>query len=204
MPKLYLSPSMQTANVCAAGDREANHCNEVCDILEEYLGACGITYKRNRELTALSDIAADSNAYAPDLHLAVHTNASNGKVRGHHVYYYPTSPNGRRMAEILLREHDGIYRVEGAQREAIGNSAYTELKRTGAIAVIEETVFHDNDEDAAWYHENTRAVARYLAKSVCSYFGVPFVEPTDWRAKYDALRGEMQRIYDIAAEALKE
>lgn len=204
MPKIYLSPSMQTANPCAYGDSEAAHCNAVCDILEEYLRACNIEYKRNTALTSLSQIAADSNAYAPDLHFAVHTNASNGNVRGHHVYYYPSSEKGREMAGLLLEEHKRIYSVDGAQSEAIGNAAYTELKRTRAVAVIEETVFHDNAEDAAWYHGNYETVARYLAQSLCRYFGVPFVEPTNWRERYDALRDKMQRIYDIAAEALEQ
>ena len=115
MPKVYLSPSQQGASRCAAGDTERAHCNAVADRLDAYLASCGVEVKRNRTLTALSDIAADSNAYGPDLHLAVHTNGSNGTVRGHHVYYYPTSEAGRRMARLLVERHAAIYQAPGAQ-----------------------------------------------------------------------------------------
>lgn len=177
MPKVYFSPSQQGTNPCAEGDSERAHCALVADLVEKYFTASGIEYKRNRTLTKLADIAADSNAYAPDLHLALHTNGSNGTVRGHHVYYYPTSPDGKRMAQILCDRHKEIYSAGGAQNQAIGNNAYTELKKTRAVAVIEETVFHDNPEDAAWYHDHLNEVARYVAASVCAYFAVPLVEP---------------------------
>ena len=186
MPKIYLSPSMQGTNPCKMGDSEKDHANMVADLLEPYLKASGIEYKRNKTLTSLSDIAADSNAYKPDLHFAIHTNGSNGKVRGHHAYYYSTSASGKKMAQILCANIKEIYHAEGAQNQAIGNTAYTELKKTKAIAVIEETVFHDNEQDAEWYHAHEAEVARYIAKSICDYFGIPLVIPIDYKQLYEA------------------
>lgn len=187
MPKIYLSPSMQPANACAFGDNEQKHCNEVMDILEQHLIRCGFECKRNKNWSNLSAIATESNTYAPDLHFALHTNANNTKIRGHHVYYYPSSASGKKMAGILVKNHAKMYSVSGAQNEAIGNSSYTEVKKTKAPAVIEETVFHDNAEDAKWYHAHYAEVAEYCAKSICEYFGVPYVEEkpaVDWEKMY--------------------
>ena len=185
MPKVYISPSMQGANPCKMGDSEKNHANEVADLVEPYLVASGIEYKRNRTLTSLTDIAADSNAYKPDLHFAIHTNGSNGTVRGHHAYYYTSSAEGRKIAQILCGNIKEIYHAEGAQNQAIGNRLYTELKKTKAIAVIEETVFHDNELDAEWYHAHEAEVARYIAKSICDYFQIPLVIPIDYKQLYE-------------------
>ena len=180
MAKVYLSPSMQHANACCFGDSEKDHCNKVMDIIERHLTRCGVDYKRNKTLTSLSDIAADSNAYNPDLHFALHTNAVGGNkagtVRGHHVYYYATSDNGKKAAQLLTKNFKSIYNVTGAQHEAIGNNIYTELKKTKAVAVIEETIFHDNKKDAEWYHNNFRKIAEYAARSICEYLNVKYVE----------------------------
>ena len=177
---------MQNANLCKMGDREKDHCNMVADLVEPYLKASGIEYKRNKTITDRNKMIADSNAYNPDLHFAIHTNASNGKVRGHHAYYYSTSEKGKRIATILCNNLKDIYHIEGAQNYAIGNKEYAELKKTKAIAVIEETIFHDNKQDAEWYHENETEVARYIAKSICDYFGIPLVIPIDYKQLYEA------------------
>lgn len=186
MPKVYISPSMQGANPCKMGDSEKNHANAVADLVEPYLKASGIEYKRNKTITDRNKMIADSNAYKPDLHFAIHTNGSNGKVRGHHAYYYATSESGKKIAQILCNNIGGIYHVDGAQNYAIGNKEYAELKKTKAIAVIEETVFHDNELDAEWYHANEAAVARYIAKSICDYFDIPLVIPIDYKQLYEA------------------
>lgn len=209
MPKVYLSPSMQGANVCTFGDTEKAHCNAVMDLLEKHLTRCGIEHKRNTKLSVLSEIAADSNAYNPDLHFALHTNAVGGTkagtVRGHHVYYYPSSADGKRMANLLVKNHSKMYSVAGAQNEAIGNSAYTEVKKTKAIAVIEETVFHDNIDDAKWYHAHYPEVAEYCARTICEYLGVPYVEETpsvDWEAKYNTEKARADKMEEAIKKAV--
>lgn len=205
MPKVYLSPSMQGANVCAFGDTEKAHCNAVMDLLEKHLARCGIEYKRNTKLSVLSEIAADSNAYAPDLHFALHTNASNSKVRGHHVYYYPSSAKGKKMANLLVKNHSKMYSVSGAQNLAIGNETYTEVKKTKAVAVIEETVFHDNIDDAKWYHAHYPEVAEYCARTICEYLEVPYVEETpsvDWEAKYNAEKARADKMEEAIKKAV--
>ena len=104
MPSIYLSPSTQEFNPYIIGGNEEYYMNLIADAMEPYLYASGISFTRNTpDMTAASSIAA-SNMGNYDLHLALHSNASNtgdGSRKGSEVYYYPTSVRGRRAAEII-------------------------------------------------------------------------------------------------------
>ena len=59
----------------------------------------------------------------------------------------------------------------------VPNANLAELRKTKAPAVLIETAFHDNREDARWIRDNLDSIARSLSKSVAEYFNVPFREP---------------------------
>ena len=52
-----------------------------------------------------------------------------------------------------------------------------ELRVPNAVSYYEEHVFHDNSEDARWFHLNLRAIAESAARGLCAYFGLAFVDP---------------------------
>ena len=52
-----------------------------------------------------------------------------------------------------------------------------ELKKTNCTAVYEELVFHDNIDDATWFHNNMRLMAKYAARAICDVFGMAFIDP---------------------------
>ena len=91
MPKVYLSPAYHYWNPCAvAGCDETTHNNLYLDVLEPYLAACGIQYKRGPRRTPKSGEDGDalmlqavreSDAWGADVHYVSHTNAANGGVR---------------------------------------------------------------------------------------------------------------------------
>ena len=109
MPIIYLSPSTQDWNayVTGSGSEEYNM-NRLADALEPYLLSNGIQYRRNRpEMTAGSSIREANQSYY-DLYLALHSNAAPegryGSERGIIVFYYPTSSEGKRAAELIVQE----------------------------------------------------------------------------------------------------
>ena len=51
------------------------------------------------------------------------------------------------------------------------------MNRTRAVAVLAEIGYHDNAEDADWIRGNLDAIAANLVRSLCDYFGLPFVTP---------------------------
>ena len=179
MPKIYLSPSVQEFNHYIDGGNEEYYMYLIADAMEPYLTASGIDFDRNQRDKTLSQIIADSNAQDYDLHLAIHSNASPesqaGQNTGAQIYYDPTSKKGRRFAEIILGNYAPVYREPG-NTKLVPSSSLAELKRTKAPAVLIETAFHDNPDDARWIRDNIDNIARSLSKSVADYLGVEFKE----------------------------
>ena len=180
MPKVYLSPSLQEYNPYVDGGNEEYYMNLIADAIEPYLTASGIQFERNRPDMTLSQAIADSNSTNNELHLAIHSNAapegSAGRYSGADIYYYPTSANAKRFAEILRNNYKSVYPYPD-DVDIIPTTSLAEVRRTKAPAVLIEVAYHDNPEEAQWIRENIDEIGRNLARSIADYFGVPFVEP---------------------------
>ena len=180
MPKLFLSPSTQEYNPYVDGGNEEYYMNLVADAMEPYLDASGIMYVRNDTAGTVKNSIARSNAGDYDLHLAIHSNASPpqsaGRNRGVQVYYYSGSEKGRRAAEIIAENYKRLYPLPEMVK-TVATTSLAELKGTRAPAVLIETAFHDNVDDARWIRDNIDNIARALSKSVADYLGVEFKEP---------------------------
>ena len=184
MPSVYLSPSTQEFNEYVIGGTEEEYANLIVDYMIPYLRASGITYERNTpEMTAASSIR-ESNAGNYDLHLAIHSNAAGpgaeGQVRGAIAFYYPTSANGQRAAEIIANNFKAIY-PEPSLVSARPTTTLGEVSRTRAPSVLFEVAYHDNVLDATWIKNNLRDIARNISLSLADYFDIPFVIPEDDR-----------------------
>ena len=177
MPIIYLSPSTQEFNPYAGGGNEEQYMNLIADAMEPYLASSGIRFVRNTpEMTAATSIAA-SNSGNYDLHLALHSNASSsGNARGIEAYYYPTSADGRRFAEIAARNLQLIYPVPNGTR-IVPTTTLGEVRRTNAPGVLLEIGYHDNPQDAEWIRSNVNNIAENLVLSLTEYFGIPFNYP---------------------------
>ncbi len=180
MPKVYLSPSLQEYNPYTGGGNEEYYMNLVADAVEPYLIASGIEFERNKPDMKLSQAIADSNSSGSNLHLAIHSNASPssnaGQATGADIYYYPTSTNGKRFAEIIRNDYKNIYR-EPNNIEVIPTTSLAEVRRTKAPAVLIEVGYHDNPVEAEWIRENIQNIGKSLAQSIADYFEVPLIEP---------------------------
>ena len=181
MPTIYLSPSTQEFNPYVDFGNEEEYMNLIADAMIPYLEASGINYVRNTpDMTAASSIRA-SNAGNYDLHLALHSNASGqgseGQRRGTEVYYYPTSTNGKRAADILANNLKLIYLLP-EKVVTVPTTTLGEVARTKAPSVLIEYAFHDNREDAAWIRDNVNEIAENTVLSLADYFNIPFNVPT--------------------------
>lgn len=181
MPNLFLSPSVQQYNPYVNGlGSEEYYMNLIADAMEPYLIASGISFTRNNPNDTLSQAIALSNAGNYDFHLALHSNAAppnlSGQIQGPDIYYYSTSSEGRRAAEIFEENLKVIYPNPNLVN-TIANTALAELRLTRAPANLIELAYHDNFADAMWITNNINLIARTLVLSLTEYFRIPFVEP---------------------------
>ena len=199
-PKVYLSPAMHRANPCVYPRPDGKQCyealenNEYIDILEPILNRCGIETKRGYRRTPMNgdngnaimkQNVRESDAWGADVHYVSHTNGSadgKGNSRGCHPMYYTYSKNGKKLGEIMVKYRKQIY---PRTVKLVARSDLYELKKTNAVAFYEEHAFHDNMEDATWFHTHMEEIAESAAKGLCEYFGIPYVEPVPVPAPVD-------------------
>ena len=189
MPKVYLSPAMHRQNECCYPRPDGKQCyealenNEYIDILEPVLNRCGIETKRGyRRIPMNNDDGdkimrqnvAESNAWGADVHYISHTNGANGTVKGYRPIYFTGSAKGKKLAEIMVKYRKQIYPYSVVLNN---RTDLYELKNTNAVAFYEEHVFHDNLEDATWFHTHMNEIAESAAEGLCEYFGIPYVAP---------------------------
>ena len=183
MPIIYLSPSTQENNAYVTGTGSEEYwMNRLADAMIPYLNSCGIRYQRNTpDMTAGSSIR-QANAGWYDFYLALHSNAAApdnyGNVRGVIAFYYPTSTQGQRAAQIFVNNLRSIYplpdKVVTRSTTSLG-----EVRDSKFPAVLLELGYHDNYEDARWIENNLTEIARNLVISLTDFFDIPFIWPTD-------------------------
>ena len=178
MPKVFLSPSTQEWNKYATEGNEELYMNRLADRIEPYLRSCGIAYVRNDPVRNVAGAIQDSNAGSYDVHLALHSNAAPeslaGKLRGIDVYFAPRSSASEKLANIIANDLKAIYPLPDKVR-AVPTETFGEVLRTKAVAVLCELGYHDNFADEAWLKNNLENIARNIVRSLCDYFGIPFV-----------------------------
>ena len=179
MPKVFLSPSLQEFNPYVGGGNEEYYANLIADAMEPYLTASGIDFERNEPSQSLSQAINQSNNSGADLHFAIHSNAAGesnrGNVRGADFYYYPSSENGQRFANILSENYGDVYPLND-KIQTLETTSLAEVRRTKAPSVLAEVAYHDNVQDAQFIRDNIENIAKSFAQSIAQYFSVPFVD----------------------------
>ena len=198
MPTIFLSPSTQQNNPYVIGESEEYYMNRIADAMEPYLRSTGIRFTRNNPDETVTQAIAQSNAGNYDLHLALHSNASGdgsteGRQRGIIAFYYPTSANGRRAANIFVENLKEIYPLPSLV-PARATTALGEVRQPKPPSVLLEICYHDNTAAAVWIQDNVQNIAENVARSLAEYCARPFIYPMTPRTgtvvtERDALNG---------------
>lgn len=180
MPSVFVSPSLQDFNQYMDGGNEKYYMNIIADELVMYLNACGLKVSRNNPNQSIYQAIEQSNRLNCDLYISLHSNIAppefSGTMRGVDIYYNISEKESKKLAEKIADNYSAIYEHPNLIN-VYATAVLTELNKTNATAVLIETAYHDNREDAQWIRENISAIARNLALSVTEYMNLPFVEP---------------------------
>ena len=170
---IFLSPSAQEYNI-GYGDygSEEYRMNRIADIVEKMLREQGYTVYRNNPNEKLSDAVRRSNEVNPDIHVALHSNASGEGFSAQGPEIFANRPNtpGDRLANLIYNEIMQIYPDPTKGRGVLHTSSLYEIIRTNAPAVLLEVAFHDNPEDAQWIINNEEQIAQAIVSGINSYF----------------------------------
>lgn len=169
---IYLSPSTQDKNIGVGNyGTEEYRMNLLADALEKKLETSGkyIVY-RNNEGMDLSEIIAQSNRIMPDAHIALHSNAANGKATGPETYISEAGGNSQRLAEDIYAQLLKIYYNPSAGRGVKVNNELREIREVNAPSTLIEFAFHDNPEDAKWIIGNTEKISQAIFLGIEDFF----------------------------------
>lgn len=181
---VYISPSLQEWNIgYGTYGTEEQRMNQVADIVEYELARHGLTTARNSPSMTLAQAVQDSNTIGPQVHVAIHSNASaSGNGRGAEIYVHRYGG----VAESLARNIYGYLSaltptgdlgVKESYNLFNGQGMY-ENRYTVAPAVLIEVAFHDNPEDADFIIHNIYEIGREISKGILQQFNVPYVQDT--------------------------
>lgn len=210
--KIYLSPSSQEDNAYAYGNtNEEVQCRRIADACEVALKRCGFDVK-NGGYGDMYTRVDESNAWGADLHVPIHTNAFNGKVTGTRIFCWDDSGEGYEASKAIFNVLAPLT-IGTSENIRVDDELY-EVRDTHMPAVYIEVEFHDVPEAAKWIIENVELIGETIAKGICDYYGVPFVEKpapvddtieklTKENAELKAENKELKRKIESATRILK-
>ena len=203
MAKVFLSPSNQYDNRYAYGDTtEGVQCGKIADACKIALERSGV-YVMLMHDESMQEKCAASNAFDADLHVPIHTNAFNGNVMGTRMFCYSAVGKGMAACKAIFARLAPI--TPGESENIQVNADYYEVRVPAAPTAYIECEFHDTVEGAKWIVENTVLIGETIARGICDYFGVKFVEkpkPVEPEKK-DVLYRVQIGAYKIKANAEK-
>ena len=168
MAKVFISASDQKSNTYAYGNtNEAEQCSRIAHLLDNFLSKNGVEC-----IVGTGDMynrVSQSNSENPDVHIAIHTNAFNGKVMGTRVFYYDM----KESYSFARSVYDSLAPVTiGDSDNITQNQELYELHATKAPAVYCECEFHDSLTGAKFIIDNKREIAEAIGRGVLKAFGI--------------------------------
>lgn len=171
--KVCLTPSNQPENKYSYGNtNEKIQCGKIAESVRKALGRNGFEVLVLQDVS-LAEKVSKSNAWGADLHIPIHTNAFNGKVSGTRLMCKDKG-KGYAASKAIFNQLAPL--TPGTSENISIHPEYYEIKNANAPVAYVEAEFHDVPDKAKWIIENTDAIGEAIAKGVCDYFGVKYVE----------------------------
>lgn len=177
--KIYINPGHSVDGTdhgaCCFGLREADIALRIGQRVESYLRAVGYTVKLG-QFDQLQTICDDANAWYADYFVSIHCNAFDGNAKGTETYCYRGASAGRKLAESI---HAQITSSLPITNRGVKEEGFYVLANTDMPAVLVETAFIDNADDAELLRTREDDFARAIARGISDFFAatVPKAKP---------------------------
>lgn len=187
--KIYISPSSQESNVWNDYVEEVQM-NKVADILCPELTRHGVDWKRNDRSKTFKEHIIESNAYAPDYHLAIHSNARGGHGCTSFCYHPLVNNKGTQFATHLFNE---IVAISPWPGRGVSATDMWEVTKTTAPACLIEVEFHDNLQGSTWIMTHISEIALALLKGILKQMNIAYIPPIDYKTLFEATKSELDQ-----------
>ena len=167
MAKIFINPGHGGTDpgACGNGLQEAAVCLKIGQRVGTYLRAVGYEAKLFQH-DGLGTICNDANAWRADLFVSIHCNAATGSAKGTETYNSGGSKSSR-LAELIQNQ---LVNSLPVLNRGVKTANFYVLKNTDMPAVLVETAFIDNADDARLLVEREDDFARAIARGVTDYY----------------------------------
>ena len=167
--KIYLSPSSQTNNIGIGNyGTEAKQMRIIAGFLETRLKQAGHKVYLAESSMTLTQRVSESNKLKVDIHIAIHSNASeNHKARGAMYITKVKDSQSKHLSEHVYKRMSEITPTNDLGD--FSNNTYYEPKSVHAIMCLIEVAFHDNFEDATWIATHRQLIATAISQGIEDY-----------------------------------
>lgn len=149
--------------------RECDIAKEITDLVEHYLVAAGVDVVGNVQSDDLVDEVVDAaNNSGADLFISIHCNSfANPNAQGTEVCVFPCASVGTALGGFIQAQI--VNSLDTVDRGIKYRDNLYVLRATDMPAVLVETAFISNGEDAAKLRDNADDFARAIARGVTDY-----------------------------------
>ena len=134
--KIYISPSDQFRNVYATGNtNEKEQCKKIAKACYDFLKTqgFGVMCTYNDDMYAR---VRESNSFGADIHLAIHTNAFNGKITGGtQIYLLKLDGEHKKVGDAVLDRLAPIT-VGTSHERLVKNDTFYEIKKESYTTIF--------------------------------------------------------------------
>ncbi len=173
MHKVCLSPSNQEDNIYAYGNTtESVVCNKIANACYNALTRCGVDTIVVHNYPLAQKCALSDN-FGAELHVPIHTNAFNSKVSGTRMFCYVGGGKGYQACKAIAKY---LFPLSIGESDNISaNTSLYEIRNVKAPTAYVECEFHDVPEVAKWIIEHVEELGEAIARGICDYLGVKYV-----------------------------
>lgn len=155
-----------------SGMQETDVALAIGQLVQKYLTDAGCEVQLLQSDNLMHDgegpcVCDTANSWPADIFVSIHCNAATGDARGTEVEIYPGSDESQKLGQCIQSQIvSSLGTTDRGLKERPGLCV---LKHTDMPAVLVETAFIDNDDDAKLLANNQDDFARAIARGITDY-----------------------------------